>query len=438
MTNQQTLLIFGASARAAAHSAVRARMQPVCADVFADEDLHEVADVLPLENYPHDLPHVAKTASGGPWMYTGALENHPQIIAAISAERRLWGNGAEAVAKVRDPFEVYALLSKAKLPAAAVRSASDAPQPDGHWMLKPIRSAGGRGIHVWDKDAGTSKTLKEPHYFQQKLTGTPISALFLAARRQTWLIGVARQFVGDAGQGRGARAACDPPLTPSLEGGEAVVGGVLNVGAFLNAPPYAYCGSIGPIELGQTVGRQIRRAGEVLARHCQLRGLFGGDFLCDGQAARLTEINPRYTASVEVFEHAYDIALLDWHRRACESFENSARCERLVNWLQTATADIHHRGPRRMIGKAILYAPRDLIAPSLAAFINRGVPPALPGRVAGSMACLADRPAAGTQIKSGHPFCSILAAGDNVADCRRELATRVRELSVERIHRLRR
>ncbi len=49
------LMILGASTRAAAQSAVRAGFQPVCADHFADEDLFEVAEVLPLSGYPHGL-----------------------------------------------------------------------------------------------------------------------------------------------------------------------------------------------------------------------------------------------------------------------------------------------------------------------------------------------------------------------------------------------
>ncbi len=46
MASPQHLLIFGASARAAAFSALRAGLQPWCADLFADADALRFKGVL--------------------------------------------------------------------------------------------------------------------------------------------------------------------------------------------------------------------------------------------------------------------------------------------------------------------------------------------------------------------------------------------------------
>ena len=52
-----TLIIIGASTRAAATSAWRAGWTPWCADLFADADLERIATVrkVPPETYPHGL-----------------------------------------------------------------------------------------------------------------------------------------------------------------------------------------------------------------------------------------------------------------------------------------------------------------------------------------------------------------------------------------------
>src|SRR4051794_30449688 len=98
------LLIAGASVRAAAASALRAGYAPWCVDLFGDADLERACPVrvVPLKRYPDAL--VAALAEGppGPWMYTGAIENRPDLIECV--DRPLLGNPADIVRAVRDPW----------------------------------------------------------------------------------------------------------------------------------------------------------------------------------------------------------------------------------------------------------------------------------------------------------------------------------------------
>src|SRR4051812_15417928 len=85
--NVQPLLLLGASVRAAAWSALRGGLvQPWCIDLFADADLQRActARTIPPTDYPHDFLAAARQAPPGPWLYTGALENYPDLIAAIT------------------------------------------------------------------------------------------------------------------------------------------------------------------------------------------------------------------------------------------------------------------------------------------------------------------------------------------------------------------
>src|SRR5262249_14393279 len=148
---QRSVLIVGASTRAAAQSAVRAGLRPICADFFADLDLRACAQVLEVAHSPQDLVAVAAMAPGCPWMYTGGLENHPDVVAAISESRVLLGNGSEVLVRIRDPWQLDERLAVAGQPRLRVWPRDAAPPArDGRWMLKPLRGAAGRGICTWD------------------------------------------------------------------------------------------------------------------------------------------------------------------------------------------------------------------------------------------------------------------------------------------------
>ena len=387
METSQRLLIVGASARAAAHSAVRAGLQPVCADMFLDEDLQAVAQVLPLDDYPRGLPSVARIAPHCPWMYTGALENHPDIVARISADRALLGNPPDVVRRVRNPVHVRNVLLDNDFPSLRLRSKQDVPEPDGQWMLRSRHGSGGAGIHIWDSGTAKQTHLKAGDYFQQRVDGSPISALFLSTPAKTWLAGMTRQFIG-----------------------------VESVGA----PAFAYCGSVGPIKVAETIQTSIHRAGQVLANKCGLRGLFGCDFLLDDRVAWLTEVNPRYTASVEILEYAFDVPLLQWHCRSFTSAGRKFEFRTSDNDRQTAMTRIVRQENGQITGKMILFAIRDIVITSMMQLSARNRSQAVP--------YIADVPAAGSLIKCGRPICTVLAAGHNMDDCQARLQQRVDEV----------
>jgi predicted ATP-grasp superfamily ATP-dependent carboligase len=379
-----SLLILGASTRSAAYSAIRAGLQPICADLFHDQDLTAVSQVFCIDRYPSDLPDVARKAPNCPWMYVGALENHPQIIAEISAHRPLWGNSDEVVRAVRDPYQVHSILSEAELDVPEVRTSAEPPPPDGRWLLKPINGAAGRGICVWNRAAQSSpsRTLKEPCYFQRFRSGTPLSALFLAMRNETELIGLSRQLIGES---------------------------------WLGASPFGYCGSIGPIEPAEELKRHTQRIGNVLATEFRLQGLFGVDLVFDGERVWPIEINPRYTASVELFELAGEFSLLGWHAKACAEFETDSVCPKSAAGPNFYRKDLHTTP--RIVGKAILYADQNFIAPNFLKFSQSDSPEPLP--------LLADIPTAGSEIMSSQPICTVFALAESEEECYKSLKQNV-------------
>lgn len=242
----ERILIVGASGRAAAFSALRAGLTPAVIDLFGDEDLRAVAEshVISERNYPDGLIEMARALRPMPWMYTGALENRPDIVGGIAAERALIGNGPEVLAKVRNPFVLAAALAEAGIQCPRVSHDS---APGERWLRK-LDCRGG-------------------HYFQEYLDGESRAAIYRDGR----LLGVTRQLVGEP---------------------------------WLHAPRWQYCGSVGPLILTESEKRRWKSLGEFLGTWAGVQGIFGVDAIVRDGTPWPVEVNPRYTASVEVIEYA--------------------------------------------------------------------------------------------------------------------------------------
>ena len=379
------LLILGASARAAAFSAVRAGFTPICCDLFGDCDLRAIAGTHRVSDYPAELSRVAERVEPADWIYTGALENSPRLIAEVSERHRLLGNPPDVLRAVRDPFCVHEILRESRVSVPDVRRL-DSPPDTGDWLLKPVRGGGGNGIREWTP--GTARAGRRGGWFlQRRIRGTPVSAVFIASRVSCRLVEVTRQLVGEAE---------------------------------LHAIPFAYCGSIGPLRLPDTLNQQIDRIGRVLAVECGLRGLFGVDCIVERETVWPIEVNPRYTASVEVLEFATREPLLGMHRSACRTFLEPDAASPLE-------AELHHRfsevraDSRDVVAKAILFADREVTNPSLTQGEPRGVSPQ-------SLPDIADIPSADAHITAGDPICTVFAAGSTVMEALNRLFERVREV----------
>lgn len=366
-----TILIVGASARSAAASAVRAGLRPWCLDLFADLDLQRLAPVraIPPGGYPHALAELLPQGPPGPWLYTGALENRPQLVRCLASRRPLWGNDAPVLRVARSPFRLARALRSEHFPGPAVRR-----QPPvngdlwGDWLRKPVSGAGGAGIR-FAVPADASAPLSRRHYYQVYLDGEPRSAVYVADGRATRFLGLTRQLVG----------------LP-----------------WLGAAPFHYCGSVGPLVPSGLERAILESLGGALAGSLSLSGLFGVDGVWRNGQLWPVEVNPRYTASVEVLEHGLGVPALALHRRA---FDPSAP---------------EVTGPGQLggvVGKAVLFARQALTVPNdgpwLAALRGPSGPWELPA--------FTDIPATGQRIDAGRPVLSLFARAASMAACEGEL-----------------
>ncbi len=365
------MLIVGASTRAAAASAVRARFSPICFDRFGDEDLRRFAEIVTVSDPLRDSLPAIQSLPPTPWIYTGPVENDPEFIRAICEKHPLMGNPSDILAWVRDPFWLEQTLRAAGIPALKNEPFDRPPPTDGRFLLKPRQSAGGQSILSWRGQVLPT----EESYFQERRFGRPLSALFVSNRDKTDLVGVCQQLIG-------------PDFDSPWE--------------------FGYAGSIGCVPVSEQLRQSLLQIGELIAERSGLRGLFGCDFIADSneETPWLIEVNPRYTASVEILERATGRTLLAEHASACGHHMPS---------LPRATEGSLHN----VFGKQIVFAKSDVIASDLTTLFDHEDNPI-------DQPLIADIPAIGSKIEMGGPICTVFAKARDMASCQAELSRRTK------------
>jgi predicted ATP-grasp superfamily ATP-dependent carboligase len=376
----ETLTVVGASVRAAVQSAVRAGFAPVAGDLFADLDLERLASAVRVPDYPHGLARICAGPQPGGWMYTGGLENYPNLVEQLAQSRPLWGNSTGVLQRVRQPCQVARVLCAAGLACPEQWGHVGCPARNGDWLRKPRRSTGGLRISHYQpppaplnapsEPASSATTFDPDWYFQRYIRGLPCAAVYLAAAGQALLLGVSEQLIG----------------TPWLGSGG-----------------FRYSGSIGPLNLPARVRQQFVAVGQTLAAGFELIGLFGVDAVLAADVVWPVEINPRYTASVEVLERGYGWGAIAAHVETCKTGR-----------LQPAAGMIPPDGPiRQVCGKAVLFARRPLEITDELSRSWLHSPADWPE--------YADVPAAGTTVPPDGPIVTLLASGADVPHVRRKL-----------------
>ncbi len=365
---QEHLLIAGVAVRALAASAARAGYRVTAVDAFGDLDLCRVASAIPLrvENgtdySPLSAVRAARTVPATLVAYTSNFENYPEAVARLARRRRLLGNPPAVLTRVRNPLELMREVRRRGFATPNTRATPPAAKgAPGSWLLKPRRSGGGHGTRVWRRGEAVPRT----HYLQERIAGSSGSVVFAADGRRAVTLGLTRQLVGD---GR------------------------------LGARGFRYCGSLlgnpsGLFRRGEELLDAARAVVAGLTAEFGLVGLNGMDFVARDGVPYPIEVNPRYSASMELLERAHGLSMFETHIQAFEG---------TLPAVPARSAEIE--------GKAIVFARRDVTVGDTRGWIDHG--------------CFADIPHPGERILRGHPICTVFAKGRNADGCHRLLLSR--------------
>ena len=284
MADAPAVLIAAMSGRALAEAANRSGYAALVADCFGDLDTVAAARAhIQLTPKPggidgDELIAALETLAAGQQpagaVYGTGLEDRPALIERIARRWNLLGNPADVVSALKDPVRFAALCLACAIPHPEI--ALEPPADAAGWLKK--RRGGSGGVHVRSAaDPGGSAAV----YFQRRVEGDPVSALFLAAGKRATILGLSRQW---------------PQPAPDQ--------------------PFRYGGAARPAAISVDHAAAIADAVRRLAASADLVGLNSADFLVGANDFWLLEVNPRPGATLDIFE-PHGTSLFALHLAAC-------------------------------------------------------------------------------------------------------------------------
>ena len=363
-------MILGLSTRAIAESAVRGSYDVITLDYFGDSDQKELVENYSLMRDFHlgfssrALLEASRHLDFEAVVYISSLENHPYVVEELARGHTLLGNTPQTLREVRHWPTLRSFCREEGIAfPPTIFADEDRPERRDRWLRKPVRSGSGHGISFWREEP-----LDDNHLLQEYIEGTHASVAFVADGRNCVLLGVTEQLIGR--EELGARG-------------------------------FTWCGNILPLTLpSQELGPLLDAVEDMAAKLTQrfgLRGMNGFDFVLarrEGQLIPyLVEVNPRYTASMELMEWAYGLNIFDLQ---VHSFD-----EELPSF--SLGENVHRPG---FYGKGIIYAREDVVMPETVRWRAKG---------------RRDIPFLGEKIEAHHPICTVLAQGETREGCWRRL-----------------
>jgi uncharacterized protein len=339
-----------------ADMAMRGGQRVVAFDLFGDLDLRRSASrvVTPSELGGGGLSALvgaaAMEAASGV-VYGASFENHPALVSRLAERHALLGNAPGTLRAVRNPARVGAALRDAGV-AYPRTFVTTPPEPSRRSLCKPLRGGGGTRVREWRGGA-----LPAGAFVQERIDGLACSAAAVADGVDAVVLGFTEQLVGQRAFGAGGYRWCGNIVPPRLPAGER-----------------------------HALLAQARAICSCLASAFALRGLFGVDFIWDGERAWTVEINPRPTASLEAIEaiRPHPPGVFDAHLLACagELPRIEAECSGAA-------------------GKAVLFATEDVTIGDSVRWLERGV---------------RDVPHPGERIAAGRPICTVVTTATTPQD----------------------
>jgi predicted ATP-grasp superfamily ATP-dependent carboligase len=351
------LLIVALHGRSLAQSARRGGHEAHVVDIYNDSDTRAYAarSVKAAQNDGvfdmQALPAVVREFCPPPMalLVGSGFEANPALLARLARGRALYGNSARTVSGLKDAASFFPLLDSLDIPHPEISLAPPA-RLQG-WLAKEVGGHGGFHIHSAARSAGATALV----YYQRLRPGRSCSALFLANGERARIVGFNEQFAVN-----------------------------------LRGAPYCYAGAINRTPMLHGVRCEIARKLDRLVAASGLVGLNSLDFITAGEEYWVLEVNPRPSATLDLYDADFPTGLVDWHLRAC------------LGQLPESSPVGKVRGHR------VIYAPRGL---------------RLNLRMRFPEWC-SDVPDADNDFAPGMPVCTVHAEGDTAADVSRLLDQR--------------
>lgn len=388
-----SLILLGYSARDLANSAHLAGLKAMSIDYFGDFDSKHTGTNISLMRdlqkpfTAKNLAQVAMEQPAGFIVYGGNLENYPALVRSLATKHRVLGNDAGALKKSRNLVYIRELLQNTpiQLPDTMMHLSTydkgAAVEKSGKsWLVKNYHSGGGVNIRWYQQ----GQRVRKREYLQQHIEGLNMSATFLADGAHSQLLGISEQLIGLEEYGSN---------TFKWSG---------------NVYPWRCQNKKDGLELWHTLASGVQK----LTQGCVLKGLNTIDFILNQQGIYLLEVNPRYSASVELMERFDNQSLLPAHVGVCLGENLSQSMELLSKGREEAE---HHLTQQegKILMKVVLYAKKHLVVEDNEIFIQLKAH---------------DIPFEGDVFQKGDPLCTLIKEADSRKGCGAAMEEAVKKL----------
>lgn len=291
------ILCIGASCRSLAESIAKLNIPVGSLDLFADRDLQAIARSEKIATFPESIWGQFQRWDGWYVMLGGGMENYPDVLekcfglgeqlSAPDGPPRLLGPRPNQIRVLRslDNWRRWCEVGgDKKLAGGAIKfpeiwtdwscfKSKINGSSTEDWLFKPYHGSAGIGIRRYQLDQTkavrqtTGDNVATKGYLQKVIDGVSVGVTFLCTHERTTVY----------------------PIVKSLES--------------LHRDSFVYTGCIGPYEVSDEQLAMLEIWMHGIATEVTYQGLLQADFIVASDGTWfLLEINPRWTASMEVIE----------------------------------------------------------------------------------------------------------------------------------------
>ncbi|MFA6807685.1 MAG: ATP-grasp domain-containing protein [Eubacteriales bacterium] len=387
-------LLVGASVRALMESAVESGYGVAGIDFFGDVDALWQGNTICLKDLGKkltvkDLLEVARIMPCDGLVYASGPENTPEELCYWENKGLLRGNGTSVLKNVRNPWKLRQCLEEinVKMPRFCSVEEWGKRAISGKWLLKSLKRGGGHGIIELPEKKNDVEELFlglndfNQYIIQEYIEGILGSVTFLANGQESVVLGTSRQLVGKGG---GVRS-------------------------------FLYQGNIVPLDIKGILGlnyfeKKITEMVKHLTSTFGLKGINTVDFILNSEGIWVLEVNPRWSASVELIEKYLGKRFFKYHLKGCME-EKLPDVFPVKFSLDTESEDcypkLENNSVWKFLGKTIVYSENTFLVKGKKEeefhyLYGQGV---------------RDIPQVGTIIEKGQPICTVIAKGSGDQDC---------------------
>jgi len=374
----RNILIVGVDTVFAAASAKKASYNVYVADYFGDIDLkHVCRDFMAVieqkegkscgrimwnfkpEAFLQMAKNLVKKHNIDAILLSSGLDDYFDVLCGLNSLTPIMGNSPKVFMDVREKPKFFDELESLGVPYPETATAKDvleakeiAANMGFPVVVKPVKGFGGVDIRLVSNQEEMEKVFPITSQsggkiiVQKFIEGVHASISILAGESGVRVLSINEQLLG----------------LPSV----------------FQHEPFGYCGNIVPLKVDGSIFDKCKAIAEKIASHFSLIGSNGIDIVISSNGVPyVIEVNPRFQGTLGCIEKVLGINLVESHIRAC-----------LYGELPIV------RSSSKFCTRLILYAPKRVFAPDLAAFQEA-----------------ADIPLPNSIIEEGEPLCSILAVG---------------------------